>query len=144
MAVRQTVVVVDGADELLAVAADAYENTLCITGEEPEDFIRDLVQRHDVEPGALTCRNGTVDGFTIRGGEEGKEVNIRLRRALPGSLQGEQAEARGDWCRERYTKVMGWVEKVSNELCPRLLSLTTAQAPSTHLPYTDVGRVLAC
>jgi hypothetical protein len=100
-------------------AADAYENILCTTGEEPEDFICDLVQRHDVEPYALTCRNGTVDGFTIFRGEEGNVVNIRLRRALPGSLQGKQPKARGDWCRERYTKVIGWVEKVSSEICPR-------------------------
>lgn len=88
---------------------------------EPEDLIRDLVQRHDVEPGFLTCRNCIVDGFTIHGGGEEMEVgvNIRLRRALPRSIQGEQPEARGNWCHERYTKVIGRVERVSNELCPR-------------------------
>ena len=55
----ERIIVVDNDEKVRDVANKAKEGQkiFCTTGEEPEDIIRDLVQKCSIEPGKLTCRN---------------------------------------------------------------------------------------
>ena len=107
------VVVADSADEVKEVASKVkeVEKILCITGEEPEALIRDLVEKYNIETGKLICCHGVIDGFSIN--------EFRLKRAFPGAFVGDQPDKRGQWCKNRFGKVVVWVEKLSNKVTPR-------------------------
>ena len=93
-------------------------DVVAVTGEEPEDLIRELVRDHNIEPGKLTCRNGVVEGFSIYHPKD-KHVTIRVKRALSGDIVGEQPDDRKSWSEKRHTDVLNWIEKLLAEVTPK-------------------------
>ena len=116
---QQKLYFVDSVDEILNIEIGGTTEVAAVTGEEPEDFIRELVLEHNIEPGSLTCRNGVVEGFSICHPADPK-IMIRVKRALSGDMVGDQPDDRKSWSDEdRHKNVLEWIKKLSAEMTPK-------------------------